>query len=329
MQAEPTPLTSKQWVVTFLQPTILKEFINIANYLLKDCSFTIHAPNSSRPGLSINCMDERHISLVQAHLNCKVALHQEAPQTPQFVINLKILQVWLKKINGDYIIEISQRTDDDSKILIEAYNPQTGQHRTWIELSLLDDISKPPQLDNITYDFTVEIDLSTFKSIISTAKDLTIDAISIKLDKVAQPPRKRQRTEEDTEEDDFYITISAGNSLAKFAHVLHSKQHKSQMLIEDEEGTHTHIVITAAQTELADIPEDMEELVNEDFSVEYLDKFLRGLIDREALRVSISHHAPMVIQYTISEGNPTLKATAAANPSHFRFVLVPKASDVG
>ena len=280
--------------LTFHQPAVLIAQVDIAGSVLKEIEFQVCDSNEFR-GLSIRSMDAKQVCLVVSRLECDdVVTNKDGATIPPFRVRTVTLKTCLQAISSTDTLRLSQfEGESEPRLHLVSWDPASPAECSRFKISTVVPSDEPtPPFNQMTYDFSVNMDLNMLRGLVKMYKDLKAEDVSISIYSLI---------EESVGAPSKFFLIGAEADDADV----------SKRLFSVESHTAGEADYT---TEGIDINEDdYKECCAEQFSTEYLGLFLKHM-DKPSVNVRLSRGMPILITCALGTGSSSLVC----------FVLAPR-----
>lgn len=286
--------------LSFTSPQTLRLLFTMIADVLPEISVEVINTKSFK-GISICNVDEKKVCVVQARLQCDVQLSSGADN--YFTISVSTLCTCMRTVAPHYLMEMTKYANSDD-IEIESTDQMTGVKVNSCRMATLcKDFSKAA-MSKLQYDFNVQIDLNTFRSIVKISKDLHAETIGFEI---------RQ-----AEEGRITFCLRAEGDA--------SHEHYFPSSTKGEEGESTFV--TALEETQPDVDVASQPIIYQDhFSATYLNTFLKSM-ERQVLTVRIACADAETNEGGTRSGSPlVLMYPLGAEKSYVCFVLAPKQTE--
>lgn len=295
VQIVPAP-PDKDFVATISYPQSFKQLVKIMSGVLDVVQLTVQS-NKQFCGLTVNSFDSKNTCMVIARFQCETKVRGE--RSHYFCVKMSTFNTILEKlINPRWCMELHRDTGM-ADIRLISYDPQDSSQYQDILMNTQDRDEEKDTLETFNSDYTVEIDLNEFRSIVSTAQVLKAEDMCFQIleEKEKGPLRSS------------YLVLSI-DADAKIRKVYHS------LTAWNDPDTPNVVIKTAEQTRgiHTRMPDQsqLKERLHENFSISYLTNFMKSMkTNTITLRLS-SEGAPMVLSHPLG------------SDSQISFVLAPK-----
>lgn len=288
-----------EWKITFDQTQGIRTLVDVVGNILNRVNFRINYDNKKDVYfLCIDSIDPQHVCMIQARLSCEKIFNLKG--TEMFCVDTNILNTLLKNVPAHYSLDLIKKTNS-ADIHMRTYESLSNSHETHYILSTLHDESETMQLSDMSYKYTIEIDLGTLRQIVKMSTQLRANQIEFS---VKEPMENRKGVSRTT----FSIS-SSGDA---------TQEHRFNSATVTEPGTETETCVIRAATD-ATGPETVDgEKMNikysDSFSTQYLNYFLKSM-ERQIITMKLSQDKPLILHYPLG-----------ADRSYICFVLAPKTS---
>lgn len=287
-----------EWRVTFDQTQGLRTLVEVVGNILTRVNFriTYDAKRETR-FLCIDSIDPQHVCMIQARLICEKTFNLDGDV--DFCVDSSILNLILKNIPSHYSLDLEKHTNS-ADIRLNAYETLSNSHHTNFQLPTLVDDSETMQLTDMSYKYTIEIDLGTLRQIVKMSMSLRAQQLDFM---VKEPTEKKQGVLRTT-----FTIASSGD--ASQAHNFHSAT------VTEGDPSDTYVIRAATDSTAPDDGKNNTTMVYKDsFSAQYLNFFLKSM-ERQIITMKLCQDKPLIVHYPLG-----------ADKSYICFVLAPKTSD--
>jgi hypothetical protein len=242
-------------------------------------------------GVVISDMNAGHTVYIYARLSCNV--EHCAPDT-RFCVESETLRNCLRAIKPDFCLTISG--DDSDNLTLRAHEPIASNHFTEFTLPTLVADVIHECLNDLQYEFLVEIDLGVLRSIVRNASSLGGEDVQFR---VEMPAVAAPGTVSHT-----VLTIRTEGDKASQMHRFHS--------LTDTEGGHTRTIRTEESS--VDVPttEELATCYHGAFVADKLEKFLKSIVHRQVINMRLSPGKPLHLQYDLGPDDSYVNFVLAA-----------------
>jgi hypothetical protein len=285
-----------EWCCTFDQTQGLRTLIDVVGNILTRINLRVtKSKDADNHFLCIDSIDPQHVCMIQARLSCEKVHGLSDVDDADFCVDSNLLNLCLKGIAPHYSIDIfKQKTSSD--IHIRAYETLSNSHQQFFKLPTLLDESETMQLSDMSYQFTIEIDLGTLRQIVKMSQSLKAQQIDLKVKEPSANGKGISRT---------VFTIGASGD-AQQEHSFYSAT------VQENETNRVIRAATDATGPAEDNDERFEERYSDSFSTQYLNFFLKSM-ERQIITMKLSQNKPLILHYPLG-----------ADKSFICFVLAPK-----
>ena len=289
---------SVEWRVTFDQTQGLRTLVEVVGNILTRVNFRFtYDTKRETHFLCIDSIDPQHVCMIQARLICEKT--HNLTQDVDFCVDSNILNLILKNIPPHYSIDM-EKYSDTADISISAYETLSNSHHTKFELPTLVDDSETMQLSDMSYKYTVEIDLGTLRQIVKMSMSLRANQLEFTVKEPANRTSGVSRT--------TFEIASKGD--ASQAHSFHSAT------VAEGADSDTYVIRAATDSTAPESTSHSTSVVYSDsFSAQYLNFFLKSM-ERQIITMKLSQDQPLIVHYPLG-----------ADKSYICFVLAPKTVD--
>jgi len=245
--------------LSFTSPQTVRKLFDLVSELFQDLSVEVIDTDSFK-GISIANIDEKKVCVVQARLECDVELAPGADC--YFTISVATLCTCMRTVAAHYLMDITKYYGSED-VEIDSRDQITGCKVNSCRLSTLcKDFSKAA-LNTMKYDYTIQIELSAFRSIVKVSKDLHAETIGFEIRK-------------GTGEGEITFCLRAEGD------AMH--EHYFPSTAKDDDNT----FVTSTEESHPEVDVKSQPLIYEDhFSVNYLNTFLKSM-ERQILTLRIA-----------------------------------------
>ena len=291
--------SSVEWKLTIDQTGRLRTLMEVVGNVLTRINVRL-ASSAGSFMLCIDSIDPQHVCMIQARLVCEKTQNLTEGQESSFCVDSSIINHILKNIPTHYSVDLEKHTTN-ADLHIHAYESLSNSHHVRYELPTLVDDSETMALNDLSYKYTVEIDLGTLRQIVKMSSQLRAQKLTLT---VREPnvSDKVQRTA---------FSISS-NGDAKQTHNFYSAT-----LADSAQSQEACVIraVTDSQTVDIDRLSTMRTMYEDHFSAQYLGLFLKSM-ERQIITMKVSNDKPLVLYYPLG-----------ADRSFICFVLAPKTED--
>ncbi len=287
-----------EWRVTFDQTQGLRTLVEVVGNILTRVNFRITFDTRRQTHfLCIDSIDPQHVCMIQARLICEKTFNLDGDV--DFCVDSNILNLILKNVPSHYSLDLEKHSGS-ADIQLNAYETLSNSHHTNFLLPTLVDDSETMQLTDMSYKYTIEIDLGTLRQIVKMSMSLRAQQLDFM---VKEPSNKHAGVLRTT------FTI-ASHGDATQSHNFHSAT------VAEGEESENYVIRAATDSTAPDDGSDNTQIVYKDaFSAQYLSFFLKSM-ERQIITMKLSQDKPLIVHYPLG-----------ADKSYICFVLAPKTSE--
>lgn len=291
------PRRSDHFKLTFTNPQSLKTLVDIVSNILSECHFQV-CTGTDGPfvGILIESIDNKQVCMITARLACQAEGAEDV-----FCVKMSTLNTLLRSVQSHCCVDVA-RADGSPDVSICSYETSPSECRSRFSLRTLAKEPDRVHLDDIDYEYTVEIDLVALRQYVKMAKDIKADVMEF----VVEEPRAQHTDARHT-----YLKLSAGSDDVQMLQCFHSVTEAAP-----DEGAPPNVTIRTDACRGGATPgiggENLRVCYRERFSVDYLGYFMKSM-ERHHLTMRLSSGKPLILQYPL--GN---------EESYIRFVLAPR-----
>ena len=283
-----------EYTLTINSPHSFKSACDIVSNVLINTHFhVVSTPTFS--GLRIDSVDPGCVCMVKARFACTVELAKGQSADHHFCVRMKTLNTLLKHISAQHVLQIVKYADSPH-ILLRAFDKKDETSNIEFTLKTINEKCEDLGLFNMDSKYTVEIDLSMFKSICKMCKDIKAPVVQFKISVRPGEP-------------DLYFNLSSEGDEAILNYTFHSTS--------DESTDGKDVIIHAKSRPLQHQPkeEDLQVVYQERFSADFLNLFMKSM-EKQTIYMTVAPDRPLILHYNLG-----------AYKSYIRFVLAPKVSE--
>jgi hypothetical protein len=277
-----------EYSLTINSPHSFKSACEIVSNVLINTHFhVVSTPTFS--GLRIDSVDPGCVCMVKARFACTVEM-ERSDQSHHFCVRMKTLNTLLKHISAQHVLQIVKYADSPH-ILLRAFDKKDETSSIEFTLKTINEKCEDLGLFNLDSKYTVEIDLSMFKSICKMCKDIKAPVVQFKISVCPG-------------EQDLYFNLSSEGDEAILNYTFHSTN-------DTDSGD---VIIHAKSRPLQHQPkeEDLQVVYQECFSADFLNLFMKSM-EKQTIYMTVAPDRPLILHYNLG-----------AYKSYIRFVLAPK-----
>lgn len=270
----------------FPQPQTARSMIEVIKEILPEISIDVYKDDTFS-GIKIENIDDKRVCIVHVKLSCDVELLDEKAE---FCISVDTLSICMRTVASHYVMDLVKYKGDDD-IELTSRDATSGIAVNTCKMHTLCKDSTRAAVNPLDYDYTVQIDLSVFRSIVKISKDLNADNLSFLV---------------------YESKTAAGREILFCLRATGDASHEHYFRsIINEDG----VICASEETHTSMEMNDDTLQYNDQFSVQYLNTFLKSM-DRQVLTLRISKDKPLVLLYPLG-----------AADSYVCFVLASKIED--
>lgn len=278
------------FILKFTNPAGWKMLIDILSNLLTECQFFV-VQNEKFQGIAINTTDFSKASFISARLDCQVATH--GPQ--DFFVRLPSLMTINKRVTGRECIEMRRARGGDY-LDIYVYDPNeqgASQFRSW-SLSCLIRDQEDNVLNDLEFDYTIELKLNEFRETINCAKEFKAKDVCFKIFEPVVDP-----TIETTKRDIYFEISAIGEQRDSFTFLFHSEMEEATADSENPDG----MIILRTGSGISADPhkidtKKMQQKFCHFFSAEMLKMFMSSM-KRPNMRMHLKKNIPLMLCHNL------------------------------
>ena len=289
-----------EWRITFDQTQGIRTLVDVVGNILNRVNFRINYDSKKDVYfLCIDSIDPQHVCMIQARLTCEKIFNLQGTET--FCVDTNILNTLLKNVPAHYSLDLVKRKSS-ADIYMRTYESLSNSHETHYILSTLVDDSETMQLSDMSYKYTIEIDLGTLRQIVKMSQALRANHIEFTVREPSEHQKGVSRT--------TFSIASRGDA---------SQEHRFNSATVTEPGTENETCVIRAATDSTGpetvAGEQMDVKYTDAFSTQYLNYFLKSM-ERQIITMKLSQDKPLILHYPLG-----------AERSYICFVLAPKTND--
>lgn len=289
-----------EWKITFDQTQGIRTLVDVVGNILTRVNFRINYDTKKNTYfLCIDSIDPQHVCMIQARLGCEKVFNLTGNE--MFCVDTNILNTLLKNVPAHYSLDlIKKRSSAD--IHMRTYESLSNSHETHYILSTLHDESETMQLSDMSYKYTIEIDLGTLRQIVKMSTQLRANQIEFSVKEPTESKKCVSRT--------TFSISSSGDA---------TQEHRFNSATVTESGSaEAQTCVIRAATDATGPEtvegEELEVKYSDSFSTQYLNYFLKSM-ERQIITMKLSQDKPLILHYPLG-----------ADRSYICFVLAPKTS---
>lgn len=288
-----------EWKITFDQTQGLRTLVDVVGNILNRVNFRInHDAKKGIYFLCIDSIDPQHVCMIQARLTCEKTYNLTGDE--MFCVDTNILNTLLKNVPPHYSLDLIKKSSS-ADIHMRTYESLSNSHETHYVLSTLVDESETMQLSDMSYKYTIEIDLGTLRQIVKMSTQLRASDIEFSVKEPSDSTKGVSRT--------TFSICSHGDA---------TQEHRFNSATVTEPGSEEQTCVIRAATDATGPDtvdgEEMDVKYVDAFSTQYLNYFLKSM-ERQIITMKLSQDKPLILHYPLG-----------ADRSYICFVLAPKTS---
>jgi hypothetical protein len=284
-----------EWIITFDQTQGLRSLVDVVGNILNRVNFRINADNK-KDGffLCIDSIDPQHICMIQARLSCEKSEGLKGGE--MFCVETRTLNTLLRNVPPHYSLDLI-KNKNTADICMRTYETLSNSHETHYELATLVDESETMKLTDMSYKYTIEMDLTTLRQIVKMSQQLRAEKIEFS---VKEPKESKKGVSRTT-----FCISSSGDA---------TQEHRFNSATMSESSDDTCIIRAATDSTGPETiaGETLLTQYADAFSTEYLNYFLKSM-ERQIITMKLSPEKPLILHYPLG-----------AERSYICFVLAPK-----
>lgn len=275
--ADPPCAAGVVFRLTFDEPRALTNMVQVVGSVLDELDVEV-CKAADFTGLAMKSMDPKQVSVVIARLACTVDLPPSTSGKVAFRVRTSALLPCLKAIPQSSVLVIEQR-EGGPELHVSGTDPSCAYDRFGFSIATLVPGATPPVLNDMTYEFHVDIDLNTFRSLIRMCKDLKAEDVAIQI-------HTRRPGGDDAGPSSFFCIKGAGDEVQLERYFV------SLDAMSDQCANNSALDYGQA--------EQYEVACVERFSTEYLSLFMKHM-EKTNINIRISAHKPLILTYPLDE----------------------------
>jgi len=289
-----------EWKITFDQTQGLRTLVDVVGNILNRVNFRINYDSKKDVYfLCIDSIDPHHVCMIQARLTCEKIYNLKG--TEMFCVDTNVLNTLLKNVPAHYSLDLIKKSSS-ADIHMRTYESLSNSHETHYILSTLHDESETMQLSEMSYKYTIEIDLGTLRQIVKMSTQLRATQIEFSVKEPSNDKKGVSRT--------TFSISSTGDA---------TQEHRFNSATVTEPGNETETCVIRAATDATGPDtidgEEMNIKYTDSFSTQYLNYFLKSM-ERQIITMKLSQDKPLILHYPLG-----------ADRSYICFVLAPKTTE--
>jgi hypothetical protein len=289
-KCEPSP---ERWKLTFDHTQALRTLMDVISNIIGRVQIQIYNTEDFQ-GIHIESIDSKRVCLIVAKLNCVVEM--DGDHTTGVCIDTTTMSTCLKSIGTHYSVDIESVKSDE--VTMRSYEMISNNYTTMFRLPTLVHDADTVKLNDLSYEYTIEIDLLTLRGIVKNCLALKGEYVTLKVEEPSTKGRRRYTT---------LSIISEGN--AQQEHVFHSTTECES----NEDGC-----VIKTMNDVTDTHSQMGKLevkYEETFSASYLNLFMKSM-ERQMISMRLSPQKPLILNYPLG-----------IEKSSICFVLAPRTKE--
>lgn len=305
---------ASEWTLTFHQTHAFRTLIDVVANIIGRVNVKIKKGDDDDgfAGISVESIDPKRVCLIAAKLACDVTAEDLEPDMC-FCVDTQTLGTCLRSASPNYSIDISKTRESD-EIVLRTYETICSSYISHFRLPTLAHDDEVVKLTGIDYNYVIEFDLGTLRSIVRNCIALKGENVTLQVEEPKTEDKQYQTTR---------LTIrSEGN--AEQVHVFTSRTARSEIqeTPDKENAGHEPVIIktitsddAAGDDDVNGAFVDMKSLYKETFSASYLNLFMKNM-DRTCITMRLAPNKPLVLSYPLG-----------VEQSNICFVLAAKVDD--
>ena len=280
---------STNFKLSFETTNSIRTLTDIVSNVLKNVELQV-VKTPTFEGIKIESIDAKQVCLIVAHLRCTV---EKCEEDTKWCVDTGILNTCLKSVPQHYSLDISN-APNSSDIFLHAYESLSQTYTTRFKLPTLVSEVDRVTLSDLDYSYTIEIDLTTLRSIVRNTLALRGSDILLRVEEPNSASNHRHT---------ILSIISEGN--AEQHHMFHS--------VTDTNDGNACVIRTDQNEISATYDSPLVKKYEEVFSASYLNDFLKSM-ERHIITMKLSPKKPLILTYPLG-----------GDESYVCFVLAPRA----
>jgi len=282
---------SDSFSLTFECTSSLRTMVSVISELLQRADFEVTMDeNDGKKGyLSVESVDPKQVCLVLARLSCSLKGHNGSPR---FFVSTSDLMTTLKSIPHHYQLDIS--STDVSNLYLFAADPICKSHEMSFKLNTLMQDEDPfnGKMNDMDYDFTLEVDTHTLRRFVRTTKELHGEDVLFKIEQ----PKKGGEGKKHT-----MLTLEAQGTTVELKETFHS-------IIDDTRKDGSTVICTDHEERRDELEGggegggegvvEKEVIYKDSFGASYISSYLKHL-DKHTLTIRLSEGKPLVLSFPL------------------------------
>lgn len=310
-----------EYKVTIDNPHSFKSLCEIISNILINTHFQI-TKSSTFTGISIDSVDPSMVCMVKARFACYVDFQSSSESgsgsgsddhvderdafhgVQRFCVRMKTLNTLLKHITSQHVLNIIKYADS-SNILLRARDKDDSSSNIEFILKTLDEPCKEVGLSHIDTQYTVEIDLGTFKSICKMCKDIKAAAVGLRISTITDAP-----SDSDEVDREVFFTIFSEGDEAMVNYTFNSPV-DGKSLLNDKSSLFIRTQKNPLAVRLKE--HNIKDIYKEQFPTEYLNLFMKSM-EKQAVHMTLAPGHPLILHYNLGSDQSHIRFILAANP---------------
>lgn len=288
---------SDSFSLTFECTSSLRTMVSVISELLQRADFevTMEEKDGKKGFLSVESVDPKQVCLVLARLSCSMKGHNGSPR---FFVSTSDLMTTLKSIPHHYQLDIS--STDVSNLHLFARDPICKTHEMSFKLNTLMQDEDPfnGKMNEMDYDFTLEVDTHTLRRFVRTTKELHGEDVLFKIEQ----PKKGRGGKKHT-----ILTLEAQGTTVELKETFHSitdERKDGTVICTDHEERRDDLEGGGGGGRWGEEEEGEREEIEKDviykdsFGASYISSYLKHL-DKHTLTIRLSEGKPLVLSFPL------------------------------
>ena len=260
----------------------LKSLLEICANLIKEMQFEVVSTPDFQ-GMSFKTIDTKQVCMVIARVECEVPI---CPENTMFRIRTQTLLSCLRSLPSDYVLQIYQERSSDCLRL--ASGPSFDEYEINFDMNTLmtsDDSDICDRIQQMEYNYTVNVDCGAMRTFIKLCKDLKAEDITMQIQRLSASgnPTAGQAPPPDSTMESLFVLKSTGDEVTAIERVFKSNAGECTV-------SHSRADAESGGTRFVEC--------SEKYSVEYMSLFLRSM-DRGDVTLQLSAQRPLLITYPL------------------------------
>ena len=290
----------------FTQMTALKNFFENLSSVFKEVELKVKSDVAQDGfcGIEADSIDAHHVALLKGRMMAEVEMNVDSAS---FCIDVQKMNQGLSNAHPHHCLDI-YRFQGSTDIEVVIYEPGVSWNTTFFTVKTLAKDNETMEIDDMGYDYYLEVDANEVKNALKLAKLQKAERIQMRI-------CRRKSVSYHT----MWFMISYSTPAND---VCGRKLFKSHVRVSDKEGATTVVVVDAGETEVsgeeaphADEEDELEVLYHATFSAEYLNNFVKAM-ERNNITMRLANNKPLILDYPLGDSH-----------NHLRYVLAPHCED--